>query len=104
MLEATPKRLSGRGIWAPRRRAHLDHVNSALRCSEPPRSGAWRNRFGPASLRTDPFVTKVYPMTTDLPRFSSQVASVQASGGGDTPESVNEGAACRAHAPRLERS
>jgi hypothetical protein len=41
--------------------------------------------------RTDPFVTKVYPMTTDVAAFSRQVGSIQASGGGDTPESVNEG-------------
>src|SRR5262249_34551376 len=41
--------------------------------------------------RTDPFVTKVYPMTTDLGRFSTQIAGVSAGGGGDMPESVNEG-------------
>jgi hypothetical protein len=41
--------------------------------------------------RGDPFVTKVYPMTTDIPAFSRQVANIEASGGGDTPESVNEG-------------
>lgn len=40
--------------------------------------------------RGDPFVTRVYPMSSDLERFSQQVASVQASGGGDTPESGNE--------------
>ncbi|APR87861.1 Hypothetical protein A7982_13210 [Minicystis rosea] len=41
--------------------------------------------------RSDPFVTKVYPMTTDVGAFSRQVASIEASGGGDTPESMNEG-------------
>ncbi|HYP77634.1 MAG TPA: VWA domain-containing protein [Polyangiaceae bacterium] len=40
--------------------------------------------------RGDPFVTRIYPMSTDLERFSAQVASVQAAGGGDTPESGNE--------------
>jgi Mg-chelatase subunit ChlD len=41
--------------------------------------------------RTDPFVTKVYPMTTDVAAFARQVSNISASGGGDTPESVNEG-------------
>lgn len=41
--------------------------------------------------RTDGQVTTVYPMTTNLPAFSSQVSGLHASGGGDTPESVNEG-------------
>jgi hypothetical protein len=41
--------------------------------------------------RTDDFVTKVYPMTTDIARFGADVARVQAGGGGDYPESVNEG-------------
>jgi len=40
--------------------------------------------------RGDPFVTRIYPMSTDLERFSAQIASVQADGGGDTPESGNE--------------
>jgi len=40
--------------------------------------------------RDEPFVTRVFPMSTDLQRFSRQVADVQASGGGDTPESGNE--------------
>ena len=40
--------------------------------------------------RGDPFVTRIYPMSTDLERFSAQVAAVQADGGDDTPESVNE--------------
>jgi hypothetical protein len=41
--------------------------------------------------RGDSYVTKVYPMTADLPAFEKQVANIEASGGGDTPESVNEG-------------
>lgn len=41
--------------------------------------------------RTDSFVTKIYPMTSDVAKFSGQVAALQASGGGDTPESMNEG-------------
>jgi Mg-chelatase subunit ChlD len=41
--------------------------------------------------RGDPFVTRVYPMTTDVAAFSREVASLSASGGGDYPESVNEG-------------
>jgi|GEM_PF-1294927 len=40
--------------------------------------------------RGDPFVTRVYGMSTDLERFSDQVANVRADGGGDTPESGNE--------------
>ena len=40
--------------------------------------------------RGDPFVTRVFPMSTDLQRFSREVADVEASGGGDTPESGNE--------------
>lgn len=41
--------------------------------------------------RTDPFVTKVYPMSHDIAGFSRKVSSIEASGGGDTPESMNEG-------------
>ncbi|MCA9629690.1 MAG: VWA domain-containing protein, partial [Myxococcales bacterium] len=41
--------------------------------------------------RTDNYVTKVRRFTTDLGSFAQSVESVQASGGGDTPESVNEG-------------
>jgi hypothetical protein len=41
--------------------------------------------------RTDPFVTKVYPFSTDLAKFQSTVSSISASGGGDIPESMNEG-------------
>jgi Mg-chelatase subunit ChlD len=41
--------------------------------------------------RGDEYVTKLYPMTTDLGAFQRDVSSITASGGGDTPESVNEG-------------
>src|SRR6185295_11527773 len=41
--------------------------------------------------RTDPFVTKVYPFSTDLMGFSRKVDQITASGGGDTPEDMNAG-------------
>lgn len=41
--------------------------------------------------RTDPFVTKVYPFSTDLVGFSSTVSQISAGGGGDTPEDMNAG-------------
>ena len=41
--------------------------------------------------RNDPFVTKVYPLTSDLKKLSAQIAGIEASGGGDTPEDVNAG-------------
>jgi von Willebrand factor type A domain len=41
--------------------------------------------------RTDAFVTRVYPMTSDAAKFSRTVAGISANGGGDTPESMNEG-------------
>ncbi len=41
--------------------------------------------------RTDSFVTRVYPMTTDAAKFSRTVAGISANGGGDTPEAMNEG-------------
>ncbi|MGC4093107.1 MAG: VWA domain-containing protein [Polyangiaceae bacterium] len=40
--------------------------------------------------RSDPFVTRVFPMSTDLSGFAQRVAEVSASGGGDQPESGNE--------------
>jgi Mg-chelatase subunit ChlD len=40
--------------------------------------------------RGDEYVTRVYPMTTDVTSFEREVADVTASGGGDMPESVNE--------------
>jgi hypothetical protein len=41
--------------------------------------------------RGDVFVTRVHPFSTDVSGFSRGVAGISASGGGDTPESVNEG-------------
>jgi Mg-chelatase subunit ChlD len=41
--------------------------------------------------KTDSFVTRTYPMTTDVQGFAQRIAGVSASGGGDTPENVNEG-------------
>ena len=41
--------------------------------------------------RTDPFVTKVYPMSSDLGAVSNQVSGIVASGGGDMPEDMNAG-------------
>ncbi|MCC6214956.1 MAG: VWA domain-containing protein [Polyangiaceae bacterium] len=43
--------------------------------------------------RGDAYVTRAYPMTTDLDGFSDSVAAIRASGGGDTPEAMNEGLA-----------
>jgi uncharacterized protein YegL len=39
--------------------------------------------------RGDEYVTATYPMTSDLAAFARDVATIQASGGGDMPESVN---------------
>ncbi len=41
--------------------------------------------------RSDSFVTKMYPLTSDLKKLSAQIASIEAGGGGDTPEDVNAG-------------
>lgn len=41
--------------------------------------------------RSDRFVTRIYPMTSNFNQFSRDVASISAAGGGDTPEHVNEG-------------
>jgi hypothetical protein len=41
--------------------------------------------------RSDPFVTRVYDMTSDVGSFQSDVSRLSAAGGGDYPESVNEG-------------
>jgi Mg-chelatase subunit ChlD len=40
--------------------------------------------------RGDEYVTRVYPMTRDFRSFEGAIADLSASGGGDTPESVNE--------------
>ena len=41
--------------------------------------------------RGDAFVTRVHPFATDAKGFAARVAGITAGGGGDTPESVNEG-------------
>jgi uncharacterized protein YegL len=41
--------------------------------------------------RGDAFVTRVYPMSTDISGFAARVQNLEAGGGGDMPESVNEG-------------
>jgi Mg-chelatase subunit ChlD len=41
--------------------------------------------------RGDAFVTRVYPMSSDLSDFGRKVAGIQAGGGGDTPENMNAG-------------
>lgn len=43
--------------------------------------------------RNDAFVTKAYPLTSDLKKLSAQIAGIEAGGGGDTPEDVNAGLA-----------
>ena len=40
---------------------------------------------------TDKFTTRVYPMTNNIPTFAKSVDRLRASGGGDTPEHMNEG-------------
>ncbi|MFT6715679.1 MAG: Mg-chelatase subunit ChlD [Saprospiraceae bacterium] len=41
--------------------------------------------------KTDNFVTKVIPLTGDLDYVYNQLLNIQAQGGGDTPESLNQG-------------
>jgi hypothetical protein len=41
--------------------------------------------------RGDAFVTRVHPFSTDAKGFARSVAGISAGGGGDVPESVNEG-------------
>jgi Mg-chelatase subunit ChlD len=38
----------------------------------------------------DEYVTKTYPFTTDVAGFRTTISEIMASGGGDTPEAVNE--------------
>lgn len=38
----------------------------------------------------DAYITRLHPMTTDLPALGARIANVRAAGGGDTPEHVNE--------------
>ena len=49
-------------------------------------------RFGLVGYRDlgDAYVTKHFPLTTDVQDIYAQLLLFQASGGGDTPESVNE--------------
>jgi von Willebrand factor type A domain len=50
-------------------------------------------RFGLVAYRDrgDDYVTRVYDFTPDVTLFQQLLASVRADGGGDTPESLNEG-------------
>ncbi|HEY3229445.1 MAG TPA: vWA domain-containing protein [Roseiflexaceae bacterium] len=50
-------------------------------------------RFGLVAYRDrgDEYVTRVYDFTPDVGTFQQLLASVRADGGGDTPESLNEG-------------
>jgi len=41
--------------------------------------------------RGDAYVTKVFPFTEDIDRFVKDVSGLQAAGGGDGPEAVNQG-------------
>jgi len=67
-------------------KATIQTVASSLRNSDV------RIRVGLVEFkdRSDEYVTRVFPMSTELSLFSQQVAAVSASGGGDDPESVNE--------------
>ena len=49
-------------------------------------------RFGMVAYRDrdDDYITRVYDFDADITRFSQAVAEVEADGGGDTPESLNE--------------
>lgn len=40
--------------------------------------------------RGDTYVTKVYPFSDDIDKFVKDISNLEASGGGDGPESVNE--------------
>jgi Mg-chelatase subunit ChlD len=65
----------------------ISKVASQLRRSD------LRVRIGMVAFkdRGDEYVTRTFPMTTDLDAFARQVENIQAGGGGDMPESVNEG-------------
>ena len=41
--------------------------------------------------RTDTYITKVYPLTSDIKSLSTSIAGLSADGGGDTPEDVDSG-------------
>ena len=55
--------------------------------------GSSAPRFGLVSFRDrgDDYVTRQWDFTSDIAQFSSNLANVQAGGGGDTPELVSEG-------------
>jgi Mg-chelatase subunit ChlD len=55
--------------------------------------GNFQFRIGMVTFkdRTDGKVTEVFQMTTDIPKFGRDVQNIGAAGGGDVPESVNEG-------------
>jgi hypothetical protein len=46
---------------------------------------------------TDEYLTSVHPFTGDVKAFDEALASVRAGGGGDTPESLNQGLAVGIH-------
>ena len=58
-------------------------------------------RFGMVSYRDrgDEYVTRVFDFDYDVSRFSNTIRGVQADGGGDTPESLNEALHVAVHRP-----
>ncbi len=52
-------------------------------------------RYGAVLYRdvTDDYVTAAHPFTTDLGEFADALQEIEANGGGDTPESLNQGLA-----------
>ncbi len=52
-------------------------------------------RYGAVLYRdiTDAYVTKAHPFTTDITAFDKALKKIEANGGGDTPESMNQGLA-----------
>jgi hypothetical protein len=74
----------------------IDKINAtvgsiAARIEQMPGSSA--PRFGLVAYRDrgDEYVTRSWDFTSDVRKFSENLANVQASGGGDIPESVNAG-------------
>jgi Mg-chelatase subunit ChlD len=63
----------------------------AARIEQLPGSGA--PRLGLVAFRDqgDDYVTRKWDFTSDVEQFSANLANVEAAGGGDTPEAVNEG-------------
>ena len=58
-------------------------------------------RFGMVSYRDrgDEYVTRLFDFDDDVARFSETIRNVQADGGGDTPESLNEALHMAVHRP-----